>query len=72
MRPQFAVSGAMFEDPVVRAAYRRGIRDAIEAGALHQPAAQFRELEQWMQDIDSWMTGEPPPPPSLWPNQTDD
>jgi len=52
-----------FDEPDVREAYRRGVRDLYESviGAIR--SRQAREIETWLRELDAWDDGEPPPPP---------
>jgi hypothetical protein len=58
-----------FDDPLVRAAYIRGARDAYDSALVGMSAADARALEEWIGDLDAWDGGNPPPPPNAWPSE---
>ena len=51
-----------FGDPIVREAYRRGARDAFDSMIVGLSAPDARALEEWLDDLDAWQVGAPPPP----------
>ena len=53
----------LFDDPMIREIYRRGVRDAAEFACLHLPSMQLRTMEEWLTQLDLWCGGNPPPPP---------
>lgn len=55
----------LFDDPMIREIYRRGIRDAFAFACFHLPPARQREMEDWLTDLDLWHDGNPPPPPHM-------
>ena len=55
-----------FDDPEVREAYRRGVRDACDNVGLHVAPPKLRACEQWIRDLETWDAGEPPVPPERW------
>ena len=55
-----------FDDPAIRAAYRRGARDAFESSVVGLQAAEHRAVEAWLVELDAWSEGEPPRPPYDW------
>jgi len=57
----------MFEDRAARDCYRRGVRDALEAGVIHRSPGIALALQQWLADLDAWSDGEPPVAPHHWP-----
>ena len=55
-----------FDDPAIRAAYRRGALDACESGFDRLPGPELRAIEEWLSDLEAWHEGDPPPPPYAW------
>jgi hypothetical protein len=55
-----------FGDPAIRAAYRRGARDAYESVFSRLDATVERELTDWLSNLDHWQEGDPPDPPYRW------
>ena len=53
----------LFDDPMIREIYRRGVRDSCDWACPHLPTARQREMEDWLTDLDLWCEGNPPPPP---------
>ncbi len=53
----------LYDDPLIREIYRRGVRDACDWACVHLPVARQRVMEDWLTDLDLWRGGEPPPPP---------
>ena len=53
----------LFDDPMIREIYRRGVRDAAEFASMPLPCIRHRELEEWLTQLDLWSGGNPPPPP---------
>lgn len=51
-----------FHEPDVRDAYRRGARDLYEGMATVLKPGPAREIEGWLDELDSWEDGEPPSP----------
>ena len=60
-----------FDDPAIRAAYRRGARDAYESAVLGLSGPEDRALKEWLEELDGWQEGEPPPPPYAWEDLSD-
>jgi hypothetical protein len=58
-----------FNDPAIRAAYRRGARDSYESAFARLDPAVERTIAEWLGDLDRWQFGEPPPPPYAWPDK---
>ncbi len=56
----------MFDDPLLREAYRRGVRDTYEGLCIHLPQPRRRAMEEWLTQLDMWPGGDPPPPPHAW------
>ena len=56
----------LFDDPMIREAYRRGVRDAYESACIHLPPPRRRAMEEWLTTLDLWNGGDPPPPPHSW------
>lgn len=56
----------MFDDPVVREAYRRGAKDASQSACIHVPAARQRAVDEWLKQLNAWEAGDPPTPPYRW------
>ena len=54
---------ALYDDPLIREIYRRGVRDACDWTCVHLSPARQREMEDWLTDLDLWRGGDPPPPP---------
>lgn len=52
-----------FDEPDVREAYRRGARDCFDSIANALNRRQAREIESWLDALDSWEHGDPPQPP---------
>lgn len=52
-----------FEEPDVRDAYRRGVRDFYETSVGWIKPREAREIDAWLEELDAWEHGEPPPPP---------
>jgi hypothetical protein len=52
-----------FHEPDVREAYRRGARDCYEGLIATLKTRQARQIETWLNDLDGWEDGDPPPPP---------
>jgi hypothetical protein len=55
----------LFDDPMIREIYRRGVRDAAEFAIIHLPAIRQRALEDWLTQLDLWCEGNPPSPPHM-------
>lgn len=55
----------LFDDPMIREIYRRGVRDAVQFACTHLPAARQRLMEEWLTELDLWHGGNPPPPPRM-------
>ncbi len=53
----------LYDDPMIREIYRRGVRDACGWACVHLPPARQRAMEDWLTDLDLWHDGEPPSPP---------
>ena len=51
-----------FHEPDVREAYRRGARDLYERIVTGLKAQQAREIDGWLNELDTWEDGEPPSP----------
>jgi hypothetical protein len=52
-----------FDEPDVREAYRRGVRDFYESIIGRMKPREARQIETWLRELDDWGEGEPPPPP---------
>jgi hypothetical protein len=50
----------LFDDPMIREIYRRGVRDAYEIVCAHLSIPQCRVMEDWMTELDLWNDGNPP------------
>jgi hypothetical protein len=55
-----------FDDPAIRAAYRRGARDAHDSAMMTNGPPDARAIDEWLDDLDRWDKGEPPPAPGHW------
>ena len=55
-----------FQDPAIRAAYRRGVHDAYHSACIHVPSIQRVAVDEWMRDLVTWKDGQPPEPPHFW------
>ena len=53
----------LFDDPMIREIYRRGVRDAYESACTYLPPARCRVMEDWLTELDLWHGGNPPRPP---------
>ena len=53
----------LFDDPMIREIYRRGVRDACEWACVHSPPPRQRAMEGLLTELDLWRGGDPPPPP---------
>jgi hypothetical protein len=51
----------LFDDPMFREIYRRGVRDAYDSVCAHLPPARCRAMEDWQAELDLWSGGDPPP-----------
>ena len=54
---------SLFDDPMIREIYRRGVRDAVQFACIHLPVARQREMEDWLTDLDLGREGNPPKAP---------
>jgi hypothetical protein len=55
-----------FDEPDVRDAYRRGVRDFYETITGWVKSHHARQIDAWLGELDAWEHGEPPtPPPGL-------
>lgn len=52
-----------FDEPDVREAYRRGVRDCFESLVNGLPKRQVRQVEDWLKELETWDYSDPPPPP---------
>jgi hypothetical protein len=52
-----------FDEPDVREAYRRGVRDCFESVADGLTKRQARQVEAWLKELDAWDYSDPPPAP---------
>ena len=52
----------LFDDPMIREIYRRGVRDACDFACTHLSRARQRAMEDWLTDLDLWCLGDPPQP----------
>jgi hypothetical protein len=52
-----------FDEPDVRDAYRRGVRDLYETITGLMKPHHARQIEAWLDELDAWEHGEPPTPP---------
>lgn len=57
-----------YDDPAVRAAYRKGAGDCYESSIPHLDPRREQEIIGWLKELDEWTAGDPPPPPSAWYN----
>lgn len=55
-----------FDDPAIRAAYRRGVSDAYHSSCIHLPGTELTALDHWIAELSVWKGGRPPQPPYLW------
>lgn len=56
---------SLFDDPMIREIYRRGVRDAVAFACVLLPASRQRVMEEWLTELDLWRGGNPPPPPPM-------
>jgi len=56
---------SLFDDPMIREIYRRGVRDAVQFASIHLPPARQRLMEDWLTELDLWRDGNPPAPPHM-------
>ena len=54
---------SLFDDPMIREIYRRGVRDACEWTCIYLPPPRQREMEEWLTSLDLWRDGNPPRAP---------
>ena len=54
---------SLFDDPMIREIYRRGVRDACDWACVHLPARKQRAMEEWLTSLDLWSDGNPPRAP---------
>jgi hypothetical protein len=54
---------SLFDDPMIREIYRRGVRDACEWAGGHLPPARQRAMDEWLTSLDLWRDGNPPRAP---------
>jgi hypothetical protein len=54
-----------FDEPDVREAYKQGARDSVEKAVGGLKLQHARELKGWLNKLDSWQDGDPPPAPLL-------
>lgn len=54
---------SLFDDPMIREIYRRGVRDACEWAGTHLRSAKQRAMEKWLITLDLWREGNPPRAP---------
>lgn len=52
-----------FDEPDVRDAYRRGVRDLYESVVGELRSRQAKEIDAWLKNLEAWEDGEPPHPP---------
>lgn len=52
-----------FDEPDVRAAYQRGVRDLYESVSGALKPRQAHAIEDWMDSLATWQEGEPPHSP---------
>jgi hypothetical protein len=52
-----------FDEPDTREAYRRGARDLYESIARDLARSQVRNIEAWLEELETWQEFDPPPPP---------
>ena len=55
-----------FDDLKARDAFRRGAREAYESAFIHMDARHERAVSEWINDLEDWTSGEPPPAPADW------
>ena len=53
----------LFDDPMFREIYRRGVRDTYDSVCAHLPPTRCRSMEDWLTELDLWSGGNPPPAP---------
>ena len=53
---------SLFDDPMIREIYRRGVRDTYDLMCAHLSSERCRAMEDWMTDLDLWNGGNPPRP----------
>ena len=58
----------LYDDPAVRAAYRKGANDCYESAIPHLDPRREREVIEWLKELDQWTVGDPPLPPNSWDN----
>lgn len=54
-----------FDENDERDAYRRGARDCFECFAKTFSQREARAIASWLEELEKWEFGEPPPPPLL-------
>jgi len=54
------------DNPVVRAAYLQGARDAVESMLIECPPGTVAEVRDWLSKLSKWTIGESPLPPYEW------
>jgi hypothetical protein len=52
-----------FDEPDVREAYRRGVRDCYETLGSGLTKRRARQFEAWLKELDTWDYSDPPPAP---------
>lgn len=57
-----------YDDPAVRAAYRKGANDCYSSSIPHVDARSERAIIEWLSELEAWLEGPPPPPPFAWPS----
>ena len=60
------VRTVQFDNPAIRAAYRRGARDTYESAVERLDATFERALAEWLEQLERWHGGQPPTPPFAW------
>ena len=58
----------LYDDPKVRAAYRKGAKDCYESSIPQLDPRREREVIDWLRELDAWTVGDPPTPPHSWHN----
>ena len=55
-----------FDDPAVRAAYRKGVKDCYDSAMIRVDRRYEQQIIEWIQELSVWESGDPPIPPHEW------
>jgi hypothetical protein len=61
-------SSGQFDDSLIREAFLKRVRDALDGAFPIIPAKEPADFEQWITALDAWDRGEPPEPPHCRPS----